>query len=122
MELKPQSDDIGQQVFDWYDEKWNLRTPFSKKKPLTPDISLSTGKYPWIWEDGLEIMEEYFKVFKVDNAGFVFMKYWPQEISITSALLSLLTPKSKRNKAQEPEPLTISMLMESAKAGRWLYE
>ncbi|AHG21484.1 hypothetical protein Z042_19115 [Chania multitudinisentens RB-25] len=122
MELKPQSDDIGQQVFDWYDKKWNLRTPFSKKKPLTLDTSLSTGKYPWIWEDGLEIMEEYFELFKVDITGFNFMKYWPQEISIISALLSLLKPRSKCNKNQEPEPLTIRMLIESAKAGRWLYD
>ncbi len=121
MELIPQVDDIGQRLFDWYDEKWNLRTPFSKKAPLTLDTSLSTGKYPWVWEDGFEIMEEYFERFQVDKSEFDFMKYWPEEVGITSALFSLLLPKSKRKKTQEPEPLTINMLIESAKAGRWLY-
>lgn len=96
MDKKPDNADIGQQVFDWYDAKWNLRTPFSKKKPLTSDTSLSTGKYPWIWEDGLEIMEEYFELFNVDSSGFNFMKYWPQEISVTSAVIAWLCPWGKR--------------------------
>ncbi|MHC5175475.1 DUF1493 family protein [Serratia rhizosphaerae] len=120
MDKKPDNADIGQQVFDWYDAKWNLRTPFSKKKPLTSDTSLSTGKYPWSWEDGLEIMEEYFELFNVDSSGFNFMKYWPQEISVTSAVIAWLCPWGKRKKYQEPEALTIAMLMESARAGRWV--
>ncbi|WBF44157.1 DUF1493 family protein [Serratia rubidaea] len=117
MDNKPYNADIAQRVFDWYDAKWNLRTPFSQKKPLTPDTSLSTGNYPWIWEDGLEIMEEYFELFNVDGSGFNFMRYWPQEVGVTSAVLGWLCPQSKKRKYQEPEALTIAMMMESARVG-----
>lgn len=120
MDNKPYNADIAQRVFDWYDAKWNLRMPFSQKKPLTPDTSLSTGNYPWIWEDGLEIMEEYFELFNVDSSGFNFMRYWPQGVGVTSAVLGWLCPRSKKIKYREPEALTIAMMMESARVGRWL--
>ncbi|MGG4625144.1 DUF1493 family protein [Serratia odorifera] len=105
-------------VFEWYDSKWNLSTPFSKKRPLTADTSLSTGKYPWAREDGDRIMNEFFDMFNVERSGFDFLKYWPYEKGL---IPNFLLPKSQRVNYVDPEPLTLDMLMQSAKAGRWLY-
>ena len=107
-----------QEVFDWYDEHWNLPTPFSKKRPLTLDSSLSTGRYPWARETGDDIMKDYFSRFGVDDTNFDFIKYWPYEKGL---IPNFLRPRSLRVEEKEPEELTITMLIESAKAGRWLY-
>ncbi|MFY0403706.1 DUF1493 family protein [Pantoea dispersa] len=37
-------------------------------------------------------------------------------------LPNFLRPKSQRILDQAPKPLTLQMLIESAKAGRWLYD
>ncbi|KFK97548.1 MULTISPECIES: DUF1493 family protein [unclassified Serratia (in: enterobacteria)] len=111
-------DGKAQEVFEWYDSKWNLPTPFSKKRPLTIDTSLSTGRHPWAREEGDLIMNEFFDKFSVKRAGFDFLKYWPYERGF---IPNFLLPKSQRVYYIEPEPLTITMLIESAKAGRWLY-
>nr|WP_232096104.1 DUF1493 family protein [Serratia rubidaea] len=105
-------------VFEWYDSKWNLPTLFSKKRPLTLNTSLSTGKYPWAREEGDRIMREFFDTFQVERAEFDFLKYWPYEKGL---IPNFLLPKSQRVDAAEPEPLTIGMLIASARAGRWLY-
>ncbi|AXF75676.1 DUF1493 family protein [Erwinia tracheiphila] len=112
------NDEQAMKVFDWYDEKWNLPPPFSKKRQLTLDTSLSTGDYPLAREIGGDIMEEYFAHFDVDNSNFAFLKYWP----ISKGFIpNFIRPKSMRVEEKNAEPLTIAMLIESAKAGRWLY-
>ena len=108
------NDDVAQAVLDWYDSVWNLPPPMGKKPVLTPDTSLSTGKYPWARETGDEVMADYFSRFQVDRAGFDFLKYWPYERGIIAVLF--------RRKPKAPEPLTVHMLTESARAGRWLYD
>ncbi|WP_312455396.1 hypothetical protein [Pseudescherichia sp.] len=45
--------DIENAVTEWYDTTYNSKPLFAKTKPaLTPETSLSTGKYPWARETG----------------------------------------------------------------------
>ncbi|OTA15105.1 hypothetical protein Xvie_03049 [Xenorhabdus vietnamensis] len=107
-------------VFDWYQKKWN-GTYFFSRKPWKLDLStsLTTGSHPWAWETGEEIMNDYFETFQVDKEGFNILKYWPEE---PGWIPNFLLPKSMRIPYIEPEPLTLKMLVESAKAGRWIYK
>ena len=112
---------IEMQVLDWYNDSWNGRVfPFFRKPALTLETSLSTGKYPWADEEAVEILDEYFSRFNVDRQNFSFKKYWPNE----EVFMPLNFLRSKQNKWKwiEPEPLTLKMLVESAKAGHWLYD
>ncbi|MFI8416064.1 DUF1493 family protein [Serratia sp. NPDC078593] len=115
------SDSLEQQVLNWYNKNWNGRVfPFFRKPALTLEMSLSTGKYPWADEDAMEIIDQYFLTFKVDRANFTFRKYWPNEETFMP--LNCLRSKEDKWEWKEPEPLTLKMLVESAKAGYWLYD
>lgn len=106
-------------VLEWYDDTYNCKPLFYKVKPeLTLETSLSTGKYPWARETGDEIMNDYFKRFNVDDSKFDFIAYWPYEKGF---LPDFLRPRSRKVPDVEPKPLTLRMLVESAKAGRWLF-
>ncbi|WP_338558536.1 DUF1493 family protein [Erwinia sp. E_sp_B01_3] len=107
-------------VMEWYEKTYNTKPLFAKNKPvLTPETSLSTGKYPWARETGDEIMNDYFQRFNVDSSHFNFLTYWPYEKGI---LPDFLRPKSQKIPEVDPKPLTLQMLIESAKVGRWLYD
>lgn len=109
------------QVMAWYDENWNSRVfPFLKRPTLTLETSLSTGKYPWADDDAIDILDDYFMRFSVKRQNFTFHRYWPNE----ETFIPINFLRSKENKWQwvEPKPLTLNMLVESAKAGRWLYD
>lgn len=112
------NNEIERKIVEWYDNKWNLPTPFSKKQQLSLETSLSTGDYPWARETGDDIMKDYFSRFNVDDSGFNFLKYWPYSKGF---IPNFMRPKSMRVEEKCAEPLTIAMLIESAKAGRWLY-
>lgn len=112
------NDELARNVLEWYENKWNLPTPFSKKRLLSIDTSLSTGEYPWARETGDEIMKDYFARFGVDDSSFDFLKYWPVS---KGYIPNLIRPRSMRVEEKCVEPLTIAMLIESAKAGCWLY-
>lgn len=106
-----------EEVMTWYSERFNKPALFTNKKwPVTIDTSLSTGNYVWASETGADIMSEYFERFDVNPSGFNFYRYWPEE---TFILYSLFTCGKDDD---EPEPLTLRMLAESAKVGRWLYD
>ncbi|MDR3431827.1 MAG: DUF1493 family protein [Rouxiella aceris] len=62
---------------------------------------------------------DYFKTFNIDPAEFDADKYWHVE---TGVIPNFLFPKSMRVYEVEAGPLTLRMLAESAKAGRWLYD
>ncbi|MBK4769860.1 MAG: DUF1493 family protein [Pantoea sp. Morm] len=112
--------DIEIAVLKWYQENYNARPLFSRTQPeLSYKTSLNTGPYPWARETGDEIMQDYFQRFDVDNRGFDFLTYWPYEKGL---IPNFLRPKSQRISDQAPKPLTLQMLIESAKAGRWLYD
>lgn len=106
------------EIVAWYDSNYNEPRGIFKKNswPVTIDTSLTTGPYVWVWESGEEIMDNYFKTFNVDPAGFDFLKYWPEE----SSILFLLCPCWADD--DEPAPLTLKMLAESARAGKWIYD
>jgi len=109
------------EVLKWYQDKWNKPTlPFFRKPLLSPETSLSTGKNPWSAEDAIVIVQDYFATFNVDEKGFDFRRYWPNE-EVFLPLNSLRT-KEEKWKWVEPKPLTIKMLIESAIAGYWLYD
>ncbi|KTS18720.1 hypothetical protein RSA31_18450 [Pantoea dispersa] len=107
-------------VIEWYETNYNSKPLFTKVKPvLTPETSLNTGKYPWARETGDEIIKDYFQRFDVDSSNFDFLSYWPYEKGI---LPNFLRPKSQKIQQVEPKPLTLRMLIESAEAGRWLFD
>lgn len=104
-------------ILAWYNERFNLPgLLFKKRWPVTMETSLSTGDYVWASETGGDILNEYFEKFRVDRAGFDFYRYWPEETFILYALFT------SGGNDDEPEPLTLRMLAESARAGHWLYE
>ncbi|MDC9588926.1 DUF1493 family protein [Xenorhabdus sp. XENO-10] len=71
---------IESEVFAWYEANHNVPIFLCFKKPkLTLETSLSTGKYPWSWEDAEDILAEYFEKCNVDPRNFSFIKYWPNE-------------------------------------------
>lgn len=107
-------------MFVWYEKYHNDKPFLSKSKPqVTLDTSLSTGKYPWARETGDEIMNDYFKRFNVKNSEFEFLLYWPYGKGL---LPNFLRPLSQKVPEISPKPLTVRMLVESAKAGRWLFK
>ena len=63
-------------------------------------------------------MADYFKRFNVDSSGFDFLVYWSYENSL---ILNFFSSASKEDQYIEPQPLTLRMLIESAKAGRWIF-
>ncbi|AHG21483.1 hypothetical protein Z042_19105 [Chania multitudinisentens RB-25] len=86
---------------------------------MADDSSLSTGKQSTLPEDACEFFEEYAEKFHVDMASFNFRRYFPNEG--IRFLPNAILPKYLQTDHHEPEPLTVNMLIESAKAGRWLY-
>lgn len=107
-------------IIEWYKNRWNGRAFFSKKSwPVSLDTSLSTGDHPWVVETGEEIMNDYFLRFNVTSVGFDLLKYWPVE---PGWIPNVFLPKVMKVKYTQPHSLTLKMLAESAKAGRWLYD
>lgn len=116
MELTPTEE----LIVEWYKQNWNGRSFLSKKPwPVSLDTSLSTGDHAWVVETGEEIMIDYFDRFNVLATKFNLLKYWPIE---PGWIPNILLPNSMKVKYIEPQKLTLKMLAESAKAGRWLYD
>ncbi|AJJ63898.1 DUF1493 family protein [Yersinia aldovae] len=89
-------------------------------RQLQTDSSLSTGEHQTVPEDIYELMDKYSEKFNVDCSKIHWRRYFPQVVFpfLPNAILSEHL-KSDRHK---PEPFTVRMLIESAKAGRWLYD
>lgn len=68
-------------------------------------------------DEALAMMDDFFTRFNVDRGNFSIETYYPPE----PPLSELFNPFRKRDIPQVPD-FTISMLIESAKAGRWLYD
>lgn len=87
---------------------------------LELDSSLTTGSTATIPEDVYEMIEKYSIHFGVDCSEIEWLKYFPRPgIPI---IPNFLLPERLKTDHHEPAPLTIRMLVESAKAGRWLYD
>ncbi|MEW5290756.1 DUF1493 family protein [Erwinia papayae] len=89
-------------------------------KELEIDSSLSTGKYLTVREDVYELVDKYVEVFRVDCSTINWRRYFP--ILILPFLPDCIMPARLRSDRHKPEPFTVGMLIESAKAGRWLYD
>lgn len=86
---------------------------------MSDDASLSTGKKSVLPEEASDFIEEYASSLRVEMSGFNFSKYFPNEG--VWFLPDAILPKFMRSDHNQPEPLTVHMLIESAEAGRWLY-
>lgn len=97
---------------------------FARKELSAPgldvDTSLTTGKEATVIEDLIEMVEKYSKTFNVDCSTLNWQKYVPN--AGIPFLPNTILPKFLKTDHHEPAPLTINMLIESAKAGRWLYD
>ncbi len=84
-------------------EPWNGRSLLTfRKKTLTPEMSLNLDMKldP---EDAAECLQNVFDAFGMDSDQVTFSLYYPK-------------------KTREAIPLTIGMLIESARARRWCYD
>ncbi|MGG6101240.1 DUF1493 family protein [Pantoea allii] len=84
-------------------EPWNGRSLLTfRKKTLTPETSLNLDMKldP---EDAAECLQNVFDAFGMDSDQVMFSRYYPRN-------------------PREAIPLTIDMLIESVRAGRWCYE
>ncbi|TCW15051.1 uncharacterized protein DUF1493 [Raoultella sp. BIGb0138] len=85
----------------------------SKKVPLTPETDLDTD----LDIDELELedlMNEFFTTFNIERGAFDIKTYIPDAPI-------LWNPFKKTQPIPVPD-FTVGMLVESAKAGRWLYD
>lgn len=89
-------------------------------KNLDLDTSLTTGKEATVQEDIVGMIEAYAELFHVDCSSLNWHKYFPQ-VGIPF-LPNFILPKSLKTDHSKPAPLTVRMLVESAKTGRWLYD
>ncbi|CNI29091.1 MULTISPECIES: DUF1493 family protein [Yersinia] len=87
---------------------------------LQIDSSLSTGEHQTVPEDIYELMDKYSEKFNVDCSKIYWRRYFPQVV-FPFLPNSILHERLKSDR-HKPEPLTVHMLIESAKASRWLYD
>ncbi|WON78426.1 DUF1493 family protein [Serratia sp. UGAL515B_01] len=106
-------DEIEQQIYELV-RPYAGTYMFSKKQvALTPDTDLDTD----LSIDEFEVedlMNDFFANFNVDNGNFNIKTYYPNE-PFSWNPFKKVTPIPVPN-------FTIGMLIESAKAGRWLYD
>ncbi|WP_279022756.1 DUF1493 family protein [Gibbsiella quercinecans] len=72
---------------------------------LKKDVKLAS-------EDAIDLLTEFAERYGIKTQDIRFTDYFPNE----KGLFEAFTPKAT------PRPLTVGMLIESAKAGRWLYD
>ncbi|GLR09103.1 hypothetical protein COO59_02740 [Mixta theicola] len=83
------------------------------------DDSLTSGRSMTVFEDVFSMMERFSERFAVDCSGINWFKYYPR-VGIPF-LPNFLLPERMKTDHSPPARLTVKMLVESAKAGRWLY-
>jgi hypothetical protein len=102
--------DYEQEIIDFIDEGYNTKKYFlfGPKKVITLDMNIRDD-LKLVYEDNEELMDEYFKRWNVDRLNFEVLNYF--------------NPEYLGSKEPDPhKPLTLMMLVESAKAGKWLYD
>lgn len=97
-------------------KRHNGRGVFTEQE-LRPETDLDADLH--LSEDEAQsLMNEFFKQFNVSRENFTLATYYPPE----PPLLAILNPFQRRRCVPEVPDFTISMLIESARAGRWCYE
>ncbi|MCU6669432.1 DUF1493 family protein [Enterobacteriaceae bacterium H4N4] len=84
-----------------------------KQKLLNAETDLDTDMRLDVYE-AEELMEEFFKLFEVNRGSFNIKTYYPDEPFSWN-------PFKKSLPVPVPD-FTIGMMIESAKAGKWLYD
>jgi len=99
-----------QEIIDFIDEEYNTKKyfVFGPKKQITLDMSIRDD-LKLVYEDNVELMEAFFDRWNVDRSGYQVLNYF--------------NPEYLGSKEEDPhEILTLRMLAESARAGKWLYD
>ncbi|ATA20773.1 uncharacterized protein DUF1493 [Gibbsiella quercinecans] len=109
-------DNIEQRIFELvrkHDGIYLFKKPtLTHETDLDSDLNLED-------DEALALMEEFFSTFSVDKGNFSIKTYYPPD----PPLSVVLNPFKKTEPVPVPVPdFTIGMLIESAKAGRWLYD
>lgn len=86
---------------------------------MADNTSISTGNKRVLPEDVTDFLDEYRETLGVDMSGFNFNRYFPN--AGIRFLPNAILPRYLKTDHHVPEPLTVSMLIESAEAGRWLF-
>lgn len=84
------------------------------------DSSLNTGEHATVPEDIYEMMDKYAETFNVDCSLICWRCYFPQVV--LPFLPNKILPERLKSDRHKAEPFTVNMLIESAKAGRWIYK
>ena len=93
---------IAESVFALVEEYNGYWFWLRRRYPLQEDTDLNKD-FRMAPEDAAELLENYAEKFSIDPQTIDFGKFFPPDLR------------------QKHEPLTIAMLIESAKAGYWLY-
>lgn len=94
-------DDIEKAVFELV-ESYNGRSLITfRRYKLEPDIDLKKD-FRIVPLDAYELLERYADKFGIDPAAITFTEYFPEDFTAPH------------------DPLTVRLLTESARAGRWL--
>ena len=101
--------ELERQVLEFLAHQW--RVPIATLTPHTSLVDdLGIGG-----DDAVELMEAYVERFSIDCQGFNFDDYFPCEgFDLIGIIISLFRP------TKHLKPITVSMLIDSAHAGRWL--
>lgn len=95
-------DDIERAVFELVEE-YNARSIFTfKRYKLELDTDLNKD-FKMLPEDAYELLEKFADRFNINPQEIEFNRYFPEDFG------------------EAEVPLTIRLLVESAKAGKWLY-
>jgi len=100
---------IEKEIIDFIDGEYNPRKYFlfGPKRIITLNTSIRDDLH-LLFEDGEELLQTYFRHWNVDENGFEILDYF--------------NPGYFGGNVPDPhKPLTVGMLVESARAGRWLY-
>lgn len=102
--------DYEQEILNFIDKGYNTKKYFlfGQKKLITIDMSIRDD-LKLVYEDNVELLNEYFELWNVDRSNFDILQYF--------------NPEFLGSKESDPhKPLTIKMLIDSAIAGYWLYD
>lgn len=96
------ADEIEKEVFELVEHYNGFWIWLLKRYPLKVETDLNKD-FRMAPEDAYELLEKYVEKFNINPKDIEFERFFPD------------------NNRVEHVPLTIGMLIESAKAGRWLY-
>ncbi|XTZ39589.1 DUF1493 family protein [Salmonella enterica] len=104
-------DNIEQRIYDFV---LNHAGRYIFKKPaISPETDLDTD-LNFDDDEAEELMDAFFTEFEVEKGGFSIKTYYP-DIPVS------LNPFKRKEPVPVPD-FTLGMLINSAKAGRWLYD